>query len=136
MPEFERVKAGRAGGRPAFCFPQRWRSLWEETLNREAFAMTTGGENGFAIALQLENGFREIEQEHDTNHCRHDHHDNGHVANPYLVITNRRADFGFETTSERSACTVAKIIVKNISIENNIKPMAIILSAPSTGHRG
>ncbi|WP_156379900.1 MULTISPECIES: hypothetical protein [unclassified Rhizobium] len=42
----------------------------------------------------------------------------------------------FERTSERIAFTVAKIMVKNIIIENSINPMAVILSAPSTGQRG
>jgi hypothetical protein len=45
---------------------------------------------------------------------------------------NRGAGFGFESVSERSPRTVAKIIAKNIIIENSINPMAVILSAPST----
>jgi hypothetical protein len=85
--------------------------------------------HGASIALKFENGLREIGQEHDTNHCRYDHHGDGHYIILYLNKRVRLRSGRSLRASFLIAFAVAKSMTKNMVIDRRISAIAVILSA-------
>jgi hypothetical protein len=92
-------KTGLAGEPSGFYVSGYWRLPLGETFkvlnyrsmcsDRETAGPPTDCLHRNTVALKFENGFGEVDQEHDTNHCRYKHHRDGHCFIPSTLTDDR-----------------------------------------------